>query len=67
MKVHYFCPHCGRPVQISHNDKEYNGYSFQCYNCDEDFFRFEVLTKKEMGTVKALRKYTEAQRKTELQ
>ncbi|EEC53766.1 hypothetical protein BACEGG_01963 [Bacteroides eggerthii DSM 20697] len=23
------------------------GYAFQCMNCDEDFYRFEVLTKKQ--------------------
>lgn len=48
MKTRRFCPHCGRPVRNSHNDKHYNGYSFQCYECDEDFFMFEVLRKADM-------------------
>lgn len=58
MKTRRFCPRCGRPVLRSHNDKQYNGYSFQCYGCDEDFFKFEVLRKKDMELIKELRKNT---------
>lgn len=58
MKTRRFCPHCGRPLLKSHNDKHYNRYSFQCYGCEEDFFKFEVLRKKDMEQIKQLRKET---------
>lgn len=58
MKTRRFCPKCGRPVLKSQNDKEYNGYSFQCYACDEDFFKFEVWRKKDMRHVKLLQHKT---------
>lgn len=58
MKTRRFCPHCGRPLLKSHNDKHYNKYSFQCYGCEEDFFKFEVLRKKDYEEVKQLRNET---------
>lgn len=58
MKTRRFCPHCGRPVLKSNNDKHYNKYSFQCYSCDEDFFKFEVLRIKDMDKIKELRELT---------
>ena len=43
MKTRRFCPKCGRMLLKS----RIKGYEFQCMNCDEDFYRFEVLTKKQ--------------------
>lgn len=54
MKTRRFCPHCGRPVLKS----LIKGYSFQCYNCDEDFYKFEVLRIKDIEKVRILRKQT---------
>lgn len=33
------CSRCGKPVLRS----DIEGYSFQCLNCDEDLFGFEVV------------------------
>ena len=43
MKTRRFCPKCGRMLLRSRIE----GYAFQCMNCDEDFYRFEVLTGKQ--------------------
>ena len=43
MKTRRFCPKCGRMLLGSRIE----GYAFQCMNCDEDFYRFEVLTGKQ--------------------
>lgn len=43
MKTRRFCPECGRMLLKSRIE----GYAFQCMNCDEDFYRFEVLTRKQ--------------------
>lgn len=43
MKTRRFCPKCGRMLLRSRIE----GYAFQCMNCDEDFYRFEVLTEKQ--------------------
>ncbi len=40
MKMRHFCPRCGRPMLKSNIKK----YAFQGYCCDEDYYRFEVLT-----------------------
>lgn len=56
MRTRRFCPHCGRPVVKSHNDKQVNRYRFQCFGCEEDFWAFEVLHKKDLPKVKAIRK-----------
>lgn len=47
MKTRRFCPKCGRML-IKSRMKD---YSFQCMNCDEDFYRIEVLTKKQKRTL----------------
>lgn len=43
MKTRRFCPKCGLMLLKSRIE----GYEFQCMSCDEDFYRFEVLTKKQ--------------------
>lgn len=58
MKTRRFCPRCGRPLLKSHNDAAVNGYTFQCFACDEDFFRFEVLRKNDLELVHELRQKT---------
>lgn len=35
----YACPRCGHALHESCVD----GYSFTCHECDEDFYRFEVI------------------------
>lgn len=55
MKTRRFCPHCGRPVVKSHNDRQVNRYRFQCFGCDEDFGAFEVLRKKDLPKIKSIR------------
>jgi len=56
MKTRKFCPHCGRPVLKSYLSKTRNGYKFQCFACDEDFWRFEVYTTRHIKTVRVIRK-----------
>lgn len=52
MKTRRFCPKCGRPVLKSNIE----GYSFQCHSCDEDFYRFEVLTTRQIEQVREIRR-----------
>lgn len=52
MKTRKFCPRCGRPVVKSCT----KGYAFQCFGCDEDFYRMEVFGKKDLAEVKRLRR-----------
>lgn len=52
MKTNRFCPHCGRPVLKSGLKQ----YAFQCYGCDEDFYRVEVLRKNDKERIVELRK-----------
>lgn len=33
------CPHCGKPLNAS----ELPGYVYQCRDCDEDFYAFEIV------------------------
>ena len=54
MKTRKFCPKCGRPVLKSRT----RGYAFQCFACDEDFFRFEVYGLKDLSTVRKLQRAT---------
>lgn len=54
MKTRRFCPHCGHPV-LKSNTK---GYAFQCFYCDEDFTYLEVLRKKNLKQVQAIRRET---------
>lgn len=35
---------------------QYIGYAFQCRVCDEDFYRFEVLTTRRISLVRKLRR-----------
>jgi hypothetical protein len=39
MENQKFCPKCGLPLSKSPNDE----YAYQCLECDEDFYAFEVL------------------------
>ena len=52
MKTRKFYPHCGRPVVKS----QIEGYRFQCHSCQEDFYRFEVFSTKEIEEVREIRK-----------
>lgn len=58
MKTRRFCPKCGRPLLKSTLRKTPNKYAFQCYGCDEDFCRIEVLRIKDMSQVKILQQRT---------
>lgn len=40
MPIFHYCPKCGRQLTKS----SIKGYTFQCLECDEDFYRFEVTT-----------------------
>ncbi len=42
IKTTCYCPHCGNELEKSTVER----YSWQCLNCDEDFYNFEVLTSK---------------------
>ena len=53
MKTGKFCPHCGRPLLKS----QIRDYAFQCFGCGEDYYRIEVYGKKELETVKNIRRY----------
>lgn len=55
MKTRRFCPHCGRPLRKSSLGKSEKKYSFQCFLCGEDFYKFEVLRKKDLPSVLAIR------------
>ena len=55
MQTRRFCPRCGRPLLKSNLAKN-NNYSFQCYACEMDFYKFEVLRKKDIELVKSIRK-----------
>jgi len=52
MKTRRFCRHCGSSLRRSRT----KGYAFQCYACDEDFYKIEVLRKKDLKHVRELRK-----------
>jgi hypothetical protein len=47
-----FCPHCGRMLRKS----RLKDYAFQCFYCREDFYKIEVLRKKDRERIKALRR-----------
>lgn len=50
MRTHKYCPHCYRELKKS-SLKEL-GYTFDCPWCEEDFFRFEVLNKRLVKTMR---------------
>lgn len=56
MKTRRYCPKCGRPVIKSELSKFINKYSFQCYGCGEDFYKFEVLRKQDKERILQLRR-----------
>ena len=56
MKTRRYCPKCGRPVIKSELAKSENKYVFQCYGCQEDFYRFEVLRKYDSDRINVLRR-----------
>ena len=56
MKTRKFCPKCGRPVVKSNLNKTGNEYKFQCHGCEEDFWRFEVYSTKQIDIVRNIRK-----------
>lgn len=52
MKTRKFCPDCGRPLYCS----DIPEYAFQCFACDEDFYRLEVLNTRQIEQVRLIRK-----------
>nr|DAE55332.1 MAG TPA: NADH-PPase NADH pyrophosphatase zinc ribbon domain [Caudoviricetes sp.] len=47
MKTRKFCPKCGQALAQSFTE----GYAFQCFTCDEDFYEIEVVCKEEKLTL----------------
>jgi DNA-directed RNA polymerase subunit RPC12/RpoP len=43
----YLCRRCGHPVYKT--DLAERGYSYQCFECDEDLFSFEVMEEEDYG------------------
>lgn len=39
----YVCPKCGKALNFSDNPE----YTFQCFDCDEDFYEFEAVEKEQ--------------------
>lgn len=39
----YVCPKCGKALNFSDNPE----YTFQCFDCDEDFYEFEAIEKEQ--------------------
>lgn len=56
MKTRRFCPRCGMELKKSSLRNSENRYDFQCVACEEDFWRFEVLRKRDVIGIKLLRK-----------
>lgn len=50
----YLCPKCGRALNFSDNPE----YTFQCFDCDEDFYEFEVEVK-EQARIEGITDYTQ--------
>ena len=53
-KTNCKCPRCGG---ILYTQTEYGDYSYQCQNCDEDFYDFEVTDTEESECFCACRMY----------
>lgn len=51
MKTHKFCPNCGRPLLKSN----IRGYAFQCHACDENYYRFEVISLRDFELAHTIR------------
>lgn len=50
MRTRRYCPHCHSELRKAHLEmQKYHGYVFQCLHCDEDFYRSEVLHKKDLS------------------
>lgn len=48
MKSHKYCPHCHTQLRVATQKWEKDaGYQFLCPKCDENFFRWEVVTLKD--------------------
>lgn len=54
MKTHKFCPKCGRPVVKAKRSATMDRYPYECFACDENFFRFEVIGKKDIELARTL-------------
>jgi hypothetical protein len=50
----YLCPKCGRALNFSDNPE----YTFQCFDCDEDFYEFEAEVK-EQARMEGILDYTQ--------
>ena len=50
----YACPKCGRALNFSDNPE----YTFQCFDCDEDFYEFEAEVK-EQARMEGITDYTQ--------
>lgn len=43
VRTGYLCPKCGKELSPSDID----GYDFQCYDCDEDFYLCEAIERED--------------------
>lgn len=43
-EMSYYCPHCDKNV-VQNEEAQNRDYFATCYDCDEDFYKFEVITK----------------------
>jgi len=50
-KTKYICPKCSKIVSLNSKYKT-KGYFAVCLNCDEDFYKFELVEIKKTGTKK---------------
>lgn len=50
----YLCPKCERALNFSDNPE----YTFQCFDCDEDFYEFEAIVK-EQPKLEGIKDYTD--------
>lgn len=50
MKTRHFCPKCKRMLNRETHKELRREYPFVCLHCDENFYRIEVLTKKQLTT-----------------
>lgn len=41
----YYCPHCGKKISFNKKDISSEEYFGACVDCDEDFFKFELIYK----------------------